>query len=219
MTLDAVWAELESDLDSLSQHFRDFAAAKPVLDASSHFSFLDECLLEGLLSRVWQAWNRFCRRCVIESCMGTADAKGLPVEGLPDAISEHHVSSAAIQAKRQAKPYWGAQNSVLRYEPTWGDIDVLAKILTGLRPTNFTKLLAAFSSGYPSAKALQVIRNGAAHDNVQTRNDINALRSTFLVFPIGHPTHAMFWIEPTSKDFLITHVIDELKDSGRIAIV
>jgi hypothetical protein len=219
MPLDVVCAELESELDSLSQHCRDFAAVKPVLDAASHFSFLDECLLEGLLSRVWQAWNRFCRKCVIESCMGTKGATGLNITGLPDAISEQHVSSAAIQAKKESKPYWGAQNSILRYEPTWGDVDVLARILPRLHPTNFTKLLAAFSAGYPSAKALQVIRNGAAHDNVQTRNDIDALRSTFLVFPIGHPTHAMFWVEPTSKDFLITHVIDELKDSGRIAIV
>src|SRR6516162_521570 len=102
MPLDVVCAELESDLDSLSQHCRDFAAAKPVLDASSHFSLLDECLLEGLLSRVWQAWNRFCRKCVIESCMGTTGATGLHIAGLPDAITEQHVSSAAIQAKKQS---------------------------------------------------------------------------------------------------------------------
>jgi hypothetical protein len=52
----------------------------------------------------------------------------------------------------------------------------------------------------------------------ETRRDIDTLRSTYLVFPIGHPTHAMFWIEPTSKDFLVTHAIDELKDAGLAAI-
>jgi hypothetical protein len=218
MPLDVVWTQLEAELDALSQHLRDFAAAKPSLGAASHFSFLDECLLEGLLSRVWQVWNRFCRECVIESCMGTTDAAGVPIAGLPNATTEHHVSSAAIRAKQHLSPYWGIQNSVLRFEPTWGDVDVLTKIPTRLRPTNSTKLLAAFSSGHSSAKALQVIRNGAAHDNVQTRHDIDALRSTFLVFPIGHPTQAMFWIEPASKDFLVTHAIDELKDAGLLAI-
>jgi hypothetical protein len=129
------------------------------------------------------------------------------------------VSGAAIRAKKQPNPpYWGAPNNLLRAEPTWGDVDVLVKILTRLRPVNFAQLLAAFSSGHPSAKALQLIRNGAAHNNVQNLNDIQALRSTYLVFPISHPTHALFWIEPNSSDFLVTHAIQVLTDVGEVAI-
>jgi hypothetical protein len=219
MGLHAAGTQFEGDLDSLSLHFRNFAAAKSPLDSSSHFSILDECLLEGLLSRVWQAWNSFCRTCVIESCVGTVDATGVAIAGLPDATTEAHVSGAAIRARKQsAPPYWGTPNSLLRAEPTWGDVDILVKVLTCLRPANAAKLLAAFSSGYTTAKALQLIRNSAAHNHLQNLKEIQTLRSSYVVFPIGHPTHAMFWTEPQSKDFLVTHAIDELKDVGLTAI-
>jgi hypothetical protein len=92
------------------------------------------------------------------------------------------------------------------------------KILTRLRPHNYSQLVSAFSSGHQSAKALQFIRNGAAHNHVQTLNDIQMPHSAYVVFPIGHPTHAMFWTEPRSSDFLVTHAIQELKDAGFAAI-
>jgi hypothetical protein len=97
-------------------------------------------------------------------------------------------------------------------------VDVLVKILTRLSPTNSNQLLAAFSSASASAKAMQLIRNGAAHDNNQNRIEISRLQSAYIVFPTGHPTHSMFWIEPTSSDFLITHAIQELRDAGLAAI-
>ena len=182
-------------------------------------SFLDECLLEGLLSRVWQAWCNFCRSCVIESCVGTTDGTGAIIAALPDAASDAHVSGAAIRAKQRSNPpYWGSTNTLLRAEPTWGDVDVLAKVLLRLRPANFLQLLAAFSNVHPSAKALQLIRNGAAHNNAQSLAEVQTLRSLYIVFPIGHPTHALFWIEPSSKDFLATHAIEELRDVGLAAI-
>lgn len=219
MALHAAWTQLGGELDSLSQHLRDFAAAKSPLNSPSNFSVLDECLLEGLLSRVWQAWCSFCRSCVIESCLGTVDGAGVIITALPDAASEAHVSGAAILAKkRSSPPYWGTPNTVLRAEPTWGDVDVLAKVLTRLRPENFVQLLAAFSSSHPSAKALQLIRNGAAHNHNQNLSDIQRLRSAYLVFPISHPTHAMFWVEPKSSDFLVTHAMQELRDAGFAAI-
>lgn len=217
MALHAALTRLEGDLDLLSANLRNFASTKPLVGASD-FSVLDECLLEGLLSRVWQAWNLFCRTCVVESCMGTIDVAGAAIVGLADAVSAEHVSGAAMRAKSGKTPCWGLPNAILRLEPTWGDVDVLSRIITRLRPSNFAKMLAAFSSGHPSAKALQVIRNGAAHNHVQNLADIHKLRSAYLVFAIGHPTHAMFWIDPQSQDFLVTHAIAELKDAGLAAI-
>ena len=160
MALTSVWTAFEQELDSQSAYIRGFAAAK-TLSGSSDFSYLDECLLEGLLSRVWQTWCDFCRRCVIESCVGTTNANGTMIVGLPSAASEAHVSGAAIKAKKaQTGPFWGAPNALLRNEPTWGDIDVLVKVLTRLSPNNSANMLAAFSSSHPSAKALQI---GRAH--------------------------------------------------------
>ena len=201
MALTSVWTAFEQELDSQSAYIRGFAAAK-TLSGSSDFSYLDECLLDGLLSRVWQTWCDFCRRCVIESCVGTTNANGTMIVGLPSAASEAHVSGAAIKAKKaQTGPFWGAPNALLRNEPTWGDIDVLVKVLTRLSPNNSANMLAAFSSSHPSAKALQLIRNAAAHNHSQNMNEVLTLRSSYVVFPITHPIQALFWTEPVSKDF------------------
>jgi hypothetical protein len=218
MALANVWTAFERELDSQSTYIRDFAAAK-TLSASSDFSYLDECLLEGLLSRVWQTWNDFCRSCVIESCVGTTNAMGATIVGLPNASSEAHVSGAAINAKRaQTGPCWGAPNTVLRHEPTWGDIDVLVRVLTRLSPNNSANLLAGFSSSHPSAKALQLIRNAAAHNHAQNMSVVLTLRSSYVVFPIAHPIQALFWTEPGSKDFLVMHAISELRTAAQAAI-
>jgi hypothetical protein len=65
---------------------------------------------------------------------------------------------------------------------------------------------------------LQVIRNGAAHNHHQNLDEILKLRSAHIASQIGHPTHAMFWIEPSSKDYLVMQAIQELKDAGLAAI-
>lgn len=218
MLLSAAWVQLEAELNSLSLHLRDFAALKPLLNSSTQFSVLDECILEGLLSRIWQTWGGFCRTCVIHSCLGTVDASGVIVPRLASAESEAHVSGAAIRAKQSKRPYWDTPNEALRLEPTWGDVDVLTKVLTALRPDNFAQMLAAFSSGYSSVKALQLIRNCAAHNHIQNLAEVETLRSSYIVFPITHPTQAMFWVEPQSTDFLITHAIDDLKGAALTAV-
>ena len=156
---------------------------------------------------------------MIESCVGTTNAHGVTIAALPNAATEAHVSGAAIIAKKaQTGPFWGTPNTVFRYEPTWGDIDVLVKVLTRLRPSNSANMLAAFSSSHPSAKALQIIRNAAAHNHAQNLNEVLTLRSSYIVFPIAHPIHALFWTEPGSKDFLVMHAIDGLRTAGITAI-
>lgn len=156
---------------------------------------------------------------MIDSCIGTVTKTGTQVVALPSAESEAHVSGAAIRAKQLKKDPWsGAPNSILRAEPTWGDVDVLVTILVRLRPNNAAQLLAAFSSCHSSAKAIQLIRNGAAHNHNQNLAEIQSLGSAYLVFPIIHPTHAMFWINPKSSNFLIIHAIQDLIDTGLAAI-
>ena len=219
MPLLAVWTELGNELDRFSTHFRNFASARPSITSASHFTTADECLLEGLLSRTWQAWGRFWRSCIFESCLGTTDGTGASVAARPQAASEAHVSGAAIRAKSTGvPPTWGKVNTNLRLEPTWGDVDVLATIVPRLSPANQGQLLAAISAGHQSAKALQLIRNAAAHHNAQTMADVQSIQSAYIVFAITHPTQALYWIEPTSRDFLILHAVEELRDSGLAAI-
>jgi hypothetical protein len=135
------------------------------------------------------------------------------------ATTEAHVSGAAIIAKKNASgPFWASPNQDLRLEPTWGDTDVLVRIVSRLVPNNSTSLLAGFSSSHPSAKALQLIRNASAHNNSQNMHDVMALRSSYIVFPVVHPIQALFWTEPTSKDFLVTSALVELKSSAQVTI-
>lgn len=219
MALLKVLTDFENELDSYGAHLRGFAAAKTIRSAAD-FGFSDECFLEGVLSRVWQCWGAFCRTCVIESCRGSTNASGGSIAGLPGASSEAHVSGAAILAKRKATgPWWSSPNTILRLEPTWGDVDVLVKIVTRLSPTNSGSLLAGFSTSHPSAKAFQVIRNASAHNDAQSMIEVMTLRSSFIVFPIVHPIHALFWTEPRSKDFLVMNALDELKTAAATAIV
>jgi hypothetical protein len=220
MALPAALAQLDADLDALANLFRDFAARSPASTAPGALTLTDECLLEGLLSHTWQAWNSFCRSCVIHSCMGSPDATGAMIAAHPQALSEELVAGAALDAKKRGvlPTYWGATVTSLRQEPTWGDTDVLQKILPRLQPTNAAKLVAAFSSVHDRAKAVQLIRNGAAHNHAENMAEILLLQSAYVAFRISHPVQALYWVEPSSGDFLITHALDALKDAALVAI-
>lgn len=219
MSLYAVWTQLCNEFDQLSVHLRGFSTARPSLSSAAQFTVTDECMLEGLLSRVWQSWGVFCRSCLCKSCLGTTNGAGAAVAPHPEAASEAHVSGAAVRAKsKAAPPIWGPTNMVLRLEPTWGDVDTLSKVVRRLGPTNQTQLLAAFSTASRSAKALQLIRNAAAHNNAQTMAEVQSIRSGYVTFPVTHPVQALYWIEPSSRDFLVLHAVEELRDAGLAAI-
>jgi hypothetical protein len=217
MALPALQTRLESEFTTLVVELRGFAKSKAAISSSRDFSLSEECYLEGVLSRVWQAWCAFCRSCVIESCLGTTTSTGTVITPHALALSDAHVSGAAKRA-REGSLCWGPTNSILRNEPTWGDVDVLVKILPRLAPGNSPQLLASFSAGSQGAKALKTIRNAAAHDNHQTRAEVMGMRSAFVVFPINHPIQALFWQQPSSSDFLIFHAIDDLRAAAAAAI-
>ena len=218
MSLYLAWTNLCNELDTHTNHLRQFCASRSIT-SSADFSLHDEYFLEGALSRLWQAWCYFCRACIIDSCVGTTDGNGGIVAALPQATSHEHVSKAAILAKKNpSPPYWGATNNILRHEPTWGDADLLIKIIPRLQPTNQGQLMAAFSQGHSATKALQLIRNASAHDNIQTRGELQALWSKYVIFPITHPTQCLYWKESNSNDYLIFYALDELRDAGMAAI-
>ncbi len=211
MPLVAARSELDQVLDRLAQMLSDFAASKPSLTAPNSFTLTDECLLEGLLSRLWQGWCQFCRKCIVHSCMGATTVAGAAIPAIAGAADESYVSAAVIRARKSQLPNWQNTNTILRNEPTWGDVDILSKIIPLLAPHNAGQMLAAFSVGHPTAKAIQTIRNGAAHDNAQTRAEILTLAPNYVAFPITHPTHAMFWTDPQTQNYLVLQAIEDLK--------
>lgn len=218
MSLLATLSRLIDELDVHLDIFQEFVAGHSTVAVSSAITLSDECVLEGQVSRVWQAWSLFWRECLFQSCLGTTNGNGVPIVAHPDAINRERISSACIRVKQAKRPYWKGLNTVLRAEPTWGDTDVLASLVGRLSPSNHAQLLAAISSGHTSAKRLQAIRNGAAHISGQTLADVTAFQTSYISFSISHPTHALFWVEPVSKDYLFTHMVEDLKESAFAAI-
>lgn len=220
MTLYASWVAFVDEVDVVTAHLRGYAASGTAITSSANFSFRDECLLEGVLSRGWQAWCNFCRSCVIKSCLGTTDGAGNVVAAHHLAISEGHVSAACIAAKerRPSPHYWGGSNALLRREPTWGDVDILVRVLPRIAPSNEAQLVAALSGCSASAKSLQIIRNASAHENHQSFTEVQNLRSRYVTFPITHPVQAMYWTDPSTSNFLAIAAFDDLVDGALSAI-
>jgi len=183
------------------------------------FAIHDLCVLEGVLSRVWQIWCDFCRSALIESCMGTTDISGNVIAALPGAASEFHVSAAAIRAKKSQTVSWTHTNSVLRHEPTWGDVDSLLDIIAGISPTNSVQLNGMCTMASKGAKFLQLARNAAAHDNVQNRNELLLNSSAYSTYPIAHSCQALFWTEPTSQQYLISFALEQLRDASVFLVI
>jgi len=48
--------------------------------------------------------------------------------------------------------------------------------------------------------------------------DVHNIRSRYIIFPIVHPIQALFWVDPTSRDFLVIHALEDLLDIGLAAI-
>jgi hypothetical protein len=217
MALPVVHATFERELVEQVRVFEELAMTK-TFTSSNDFTTDDLCLLEGILSRIWQAWCHFCRQTLIESCLGTQDLSGL-VPPLPVAQSEPHVSSAAIAAKLKRPVTWQQQNTILRKEPTWGDIDVLLDIIQGLAPTNATKLRGMCTIAGAIAKVLQAARNASAHHNQQTLNDLLRLSTPYNTFPTNHACQSLFWKETTTGDYLLPQALQELKDAADHAVL
>jgi hypothetical protein len=218
MALLAIHSNFESDLLEPTRVYEELATSK-TFTASTDFTVDELCQLEGVMSRVWQAWCRFCRSLVLESCTGTHDLSGLHIPPLVGAQSEGHVSGAAIYAWRNRGVNWRRSNLLLRLEPTWGDVDVLLDIVTLLSPANAGKLSGMCTLASSEAKFLQAARNAASHDNQQSLNQLIRLSGPFLSFPINHACESLFWVETTSSDYLLPFVLHGLRGAADYAVL
>jgi len=217
MSIVQAQSDFESDLGLWLLVYEELATRRS-FTASSDFTLEDECLLEGMLSRIWQSWCKFCRTLFIQSCLGTS-TPSQPILALPQAVSEQSVSQAVIHAKKGKHPYWQGVNSVLRYEPTWGDCDVLLDVVNKLSPANATNLKDVCVIGDPGAGILQTIRNAAAHNNVETSLALQRKSAAYFTFPIAHPVQALFWVDSASSDHLIVAAVEALRAASVQAVL
>lgn len=180
----------------------------------SDLKHLNYYRLEGATSVLWQIWCRYCRAVVIQSALGCTTASGkyvAPVEQdwrVVSFIAKHQRSGNPPRAKR---PLIG-----LYLEPTWGDIDKLVDIIRAIHPGNRSTLLLAFGS-VSHVKHLQAIRNGAAHRNNERLAEVMQYVSLYAGFRVWHPLQALFWKEPSSQQYLVRHVISQMRIAGVVA--
>jgi hypothetical protein len=218
MPLEGIQSALENGFSESIRAYEELATKKTFGQASD-FVHEDICMLEGILSHIWQGWCHFCRDLIIESCTGTTDISGNHFAQVTGALSEQDVSSAAIRIKQRKTPIWGQQNSVLRYEPTWGDVDVLTDIISGTGVANGTTLRGMCTMASPGAKILQRVRNAAAHHNPQTVAELLRISGTYSTFPISHPCQALFWVESTTGKYLLPEALDVLIMASMHAVI
>lgn len=168
-------------------------------------------LQEGLLSSLWQAWCEFCRDVVIGAVQGATTTTGIVVSSQAYAArTEAEIAYIAKQLAQQRnvttiKPISGRYS-----EPTWGDVNKLNLIVTGLGPSNQQTLLSGFG-GVTSIKDLQICRNASAHINGENIAKVRAARVRYLHTAFKHPSDTMRWIVPTTKDYLWRSWIDEME--------
>jgi hypothetical protein len=136
-------------------------------------------LIESLLSDIWQSWCMFCRQLILLSCQGTIARNGDVVAKRLGDTSELRLTYEAKQyaAQQPLKP--NGQNAFhKRYEPTWGDLNLLIRMISGLNPNNSANLLVSVGS-FSKIKELQFLRNACAHKNSET---ISGVKLMFLVY-------------------------------------
>ena len=184
-------------LSTLDKAFERHLASPTVSKSVDRFA-----LQEGLISSLWQTWCEFCRDSVIGATQGANTTSGILVSSPTySARTELEIAFAAKQLA-SSKPVGRIRSVAGRHqEPTWGDVNKLILIISGLGPTNASTMLSGFGSA-SSIKDLQLYRNASAHicgDTIEmVKNTIVRYNNT----NFKHPSDTMKWTDPSTDDYL-----------------
>lgn len=205
MNLEILSRRLIRRLDHAEALFVNFAKGVGRNCTHDQVAFLD-----GLLSYTWQAWGRFCRDLVMHSCLGAVTKAGVAIPACVTPVTVQRVSYIAIRAKRGQSDGTGS-NSIWRYEPTWGDVTVLSRIVTLANPGNTAHLLTTFGAVTRGPMHLQRVRNACAHLNDQSFSNVQGIQVYYLAAPIRFPCEASFWLDPMTADFAFVTWLGEMR--------
>lgn len=144
-------------------------------------------LTESLMSDIWQTWCLYCRNVAHTSCRGgecldgAIIAKRLSINDNTwerigyEAKSRKNISGAKVN---------GHNGFLMRYEPTWGDLNVMLDVIQAIGTVNKNQLLTAFGMGLTSINHLQKARNACAHKNVETISELS--NEMVIYYSISH---------------------------------
>lgn len=173
---------------------------------------------EVLLSDVWQSWCHFTRKLLMTSCRGATARDTTIIQARnTDNNSWQRIGYEARQASfNQNASLHGHRNFLIRREPTWGDLDRVSQIITGLGPSNASNLLGAYGS-FSQLKDLQLVRNACAHKNIETLGSLSPLRSRYNFGTLKCATDIAWATTRGSNDFAIELWLYEMNMIADIA--
>ena len=166
-------------------------------------------LQEGLVSTLWQSWCAFCRATLIGSATGIISGSG---QQITSPYAGHSDMEIAYVAKVLSDGHQVNRIKALKgshQEPTWGDLNKVNLIASGLNSTNQPQLLSAFGVGL-ALMDLRLCRNASAHVNKHLIAQINSAKVRYSDTRFVHPSDLIFWVDPTTKDFLWRSWVDEI---------
>ena len=174
---------------------------------------------EGLISILWQIWNYFCKRVIVESSLGSITTSGSVSTSQFSHLSEDRLLYVCRHAARNGGNL--RRIGVLRgsfEEPTWGDAVKIDRMVNYLNPSNKQNLLSGFGLRTLSMD-LQKVRNACAHISHDNIEEIKNLQLTYASRQFNHPSDALLWIEPITGHEAWKVWVDELRASAVAAIV
>ena len=173
---------------------------------------------EGLVSGLWQSWSAFCRDTVLASALGTTTSQGTAVTSPYIGRTEMEICYVARQLAFNLSVSTIKSLGGRHLEPTWGDLKKLNLIVGGMACTNQAQLLSAFGAAL-ALQDLQLCRNASAHLNKGSIAEVSAVRVKYQDTKFAHPSDAVFWIDPQTRDYLWKTWVDEIRAVSYLAVV
>jgi hypothetical protein len=166
-------------------------------------------LQEGYASALWQAWSGFCRELLINSTQGTITRLGATTTSPHTALREMEI---AYVAKKLS--YGQPVNTITaldgsHQEHTWGDLKKLQLVASGIGCSNANTILTGLSACL-RIEDLQLCRNASAHISRSTIQGVRESRVRYQNTKFKHPSDMIFWVDPTTSDFLWKSWVDEM---------
>jgi len=172
---------------------------------------------EVLISDIWQFWCNFCRELYFSSMRGTSTRSNNSIIGVAANKDWKRIAYEAghVLNPRRCCTSNGHLNYKKRFEPTWGDIDVIQTIINGVNPNNKNTLLSGFGSFY-KLKDLQNVRNACAHKNIETKGEVLQLSTNYSFSHLKYVTD-LAWIRDRTTGAMALEVwLDEMYQIANI---
>lgn len=157
-------------------------------------------------------WCAFARAFTIERSLGCSSRSGAAVLARVGSKDKPRILYEAKAFSNDGTPNRGATILERYREPTWGDIDKLAKILTGLGLSDASILETAILSNRGTVSHLQVTRNACAHRSLQSLKAVRKLQPFYVIRDaIRHPSDLAWQEHASDKSTAILRWITDVE--------